>query len=138
MGYISFPLKGLPGLIHLELVSGAAEVLDVSTSFAVDAIPDWIAHSQEVWAQATNGVLGYVRKRLARSSSEHVAPHGFVDARHVLGPQRLVPDARHVNRKALATDDLQQRTQSIKGPVLFCCIQGSLCKKTTADSPRSE
>lgn len=102
-------LKGLPGLVHLESVSVAAEVLDVSTGFAVDAIPDWIAHSQEVWAQATDGVLGYVCQRLARSSSKHVAPHGFVDARHVLGPQRLVPDAGHVNRKALATDELQQR-----------------------------
>lgn len=99
----------VPGLIYQKLLSSAGEVLDVSASFAVDAAPDWLAYSQEVGPQTADGVLGYVSQRLASSSSEHIAAHSFVDTRHVLGPHRLVLDARQVNRKALAADDLQQR-----------------------------
>lgn len=77
----------IPGLIHQELVSCAGEVLNVSARFAVDAIPSGFAHSQEVWTQAADGVLGYVCQRLARGGPENIAPHGFVDARHIFGSQ---------------------------------------------------
>lgn len=97
----------LPGLIHQKLVSCAGEVLDVSTSSAVDAIPHRFAYSQEVRPQTADGVLGYVRQGLAGAGSEQVAPHSFVDARRIFGPQSLVLDARHVNGEALAADDLR-------------------------------
>lgn len=109
MALVGFILFELPGLIYQKLVSSAGEVLNVSASFAVDAIPDWFTYSQEVWPQTTDGVFGYVCQRLASSSPEHVAPHSFVDTRHISGPHRLVLDARQVNRKALATDDLQKK-----------------------------
>lgn len=38
----------VPGLVYQELVSSAGEVLDVSSGFAVDAIPHGFAHSQEM------------------------------------------------------------------------------------------
>lgn len=110
----------LPGLIHQKLVSCAGEVLHVSSGLAVDAVPRRFAHGQEVGPQAADGVLGYVRQGLARSRSEHVAAHGFVDARYILGAQRLVLDARQVNRKALAADDLptegEEDTQRVTSP----------------------
>lgn len=77
---------GLPGLIYQRRVSVAGDVLDVSAGFAVDTIPGWFAYSQEVWPQATNGVLGYVCEGLAGSSSKHIAPHSFVDTCNILGP----------------------------------------------------
>lgn len=98
----------VPGFIDQELVSCAGEVLHVSSGFAVDAIPRRLAHGQEVWPQAANGVLGDVGQGLAGASTEHVAPHRFVDTRHILGSQGLVPDAGHVNGEALAADDLQE------------------------------
>lgn len=64
------PDRPLPGLIYKELVSSAGEVLDVSSGFAVDAIPDWFAYSQEVRPQTTDGVLGYVCQRLASSCTK--------------------------------------------------------------------
>lgn len=100
----------LPGFIHQELVSCAGEVLNVSSSFAVDAIPRWFAHSQEVWPQAADGVLGYVSQGLASGGTEHVAPHRFVDTCHILGSKGLVLDAGHVNWEALATDELREST----------------------------
>lgn len=63
-----------------------------------------------MWPQAADGVLGYVCQRLAGAGTERVAAHRFVDTRHILGSQRLVLDAGHVNREALATDDLQEST----------------------------
>lgn len=103
----------LPGLVHQELFPSAGEVLHVAASLAVDAVPRRLAHGEEVWPQAADGVLGDVRQGLAGGRSEHVAAHCFVDARHVLGPRRLVLDARHVNRKALAADDLGRRRNNV-------------------------
>lgn len=100
----------LPGFIHQELVPAAGEVLNVSPSFAVDAIPRRSAHSQEVRPQAADGVLGYVGQGLASGGAKHVAPHRFVDTSHILGSQGLVVDAGHVNREALATGDLREST----------------------------
>lgn len=102
-------VEGQSGLIYQKLLSSAGEVLDVYASFAVDATPDWFTYSQEVGPQTADGVLGYISQRLASSSSKHIAAHSLVDTRHVLGPHRLVLDARQVNRKALAADNLQQR-----------------------------
>lgn len=72
--------------------------------------PRRFAHSQEVWPQAADRVLGYIGQGLARGSAEQVAPHRFVDTRHILGSQGLVLDAGHVNGEALATDDLRKST----------------------------
>lgn len=103
----SLQREPVPGFIDQELVSCAGEVLNVSSSFAVDGIQRRFAHGQEVWPQAADGVLGDVCQRLASTSSKQVAPHRFVDTRHVLGSQGMVLDARHVHREALATDDLR-------------------------------
>lgn len=120
----------LPGLIHQKLVSCACEILNVSTSFAVETIPDRFAHSQEVWPQTADGVLGYVGQRLASTSAKHTAPHSFVDTRHILGSQRLVLDARHVNRKALANNELQQKTLHNSPSVLWLTFKYKKTKKT--------
>lgn len=105
----SSSLGPLPGLVHQETVSRAGEVLHVATRLAVDALPLGLAHGQEVGPQAPDGVLGDIGQRLARTGPEHVAPHGLVDARRILGTHGRVLDARHVNGKALTTDDLQQK-----------------------------
>lgn len=97
--------EGQPGFINQKLLSTAGEVLDVSTSFTVDSVPCWFTHSQEVWPQTADGVLSDVRQRLTSSCSEQIAPHHFVDTGHILCPQRLVLNARQVDRKALSTDD---------------------------------
>lgn len=112
----------LPGFIHQELVSCAGEVLNVSSRLAVDAIPHRLAHSQEVRPQAADGVLGYVSQGLTSGGTEHVAPHRFVDTRHVLGSLGLVLDAGHVNREALATDDLRKSTMKSRFLVRKCFV----------------
>lgn len=73
-------------------------------------IPRRFADGQEVWPQAADGVLRYVCQGLASAGTKHIAPHRFVDTCHILGSQRLVLDAGHVNRETLATDDLQEST----------------------------
>lgn len=102
-------LQLLPGLVHHERVPRAGEVLRVPSSPAVDVFPHWLANSQEVGPQTADGVFGYVRQRLADGEAKDEAAHRLVDARQVLGPRRLVGDARHVDGQAFATDDLRHR-----------------------------
>lgn len=102
-------LQPLPGLVHHETVPRAGEVLRVPSRPAVDVFPHWLADSQEVRPQTADGVFGYVRQRLADGGAEDEAAHRLVDACQVLGPRRLVRDARHVDGQAFATDDLRPR-----------------------------
>lgn len=96
----------VPGLVYQELVSGAGEVLDVSAGFAVDAIPDGLAHGQEIWPQAADGVFRDVGQGLAGGGPKHVTADRFVYTRCIFCSQRLVVDARQVDGEALAADDL--------------------------------
>lgn len=106
---ITSALGRLPGLVDQKTVPRAGEILHVPSSPAVDVFPDRFADSQEVWPQAADGVFGHVRQRLADGGSERVAAHGLVDACHILGPRRLVRDARHVDSQAFTADDLHDR-----------------------------
>lgn len=106
---LSSTLQPLPGLVHHETVPRAGEVLRIPSSPAVDVFPHWLANSQEVGPQTADGVFSYVRQRLADGGAKDEAAHHLVDTRQVLGPRRLVRDARHVDGQTFATDDLRHR-----------------------------
>lgn len=102
------PSSSSPRLLHQEGVSGAGEVIYVSTCFAVDAVPLRLANCQEVWPQTADGVLSDVSQRLISSRAKQIASNSFVHTRHIVPPERLVPRQRQIDGKEFPTHNLEQ------------------------------